>query len=642
LSHFEDAMPFAVIRRYQKKLLPIFAILAMIAFVLSDFLMKSFNRGPGANADPEIVSISGKPVKRSDLEPILNSRSVANKFMFYATGGQDPIPFGGYSYRELVDGYILQKEADRLGIPDSPDFAKEWLKKMSNGKMTRQLFDSLIRQLGGDVSGQQALTALSAQLRLSQARQLLGSPLVSPLDIYDAYREQNERSVFRAVSFPAENFLDKVGEPTSTDVQALYDQFKGTLPDPDRDTPGFKIPREVRLEVISIDGAAVAKGIQAKLTEAELKTYYEGRKEDFKIESELPLDIFKDDEKAALTPTRYRSFADVKEALAPALAREKAQEEISDKLAAFREKQMDDFSDRYNDAVSENADAKKNNEPESAKIPAYASLAEAAKAAGLEHETTPRLSQRQAQTYGALGSAQAGLNPLNPGEARFSDAVFAPKSPLYDGLEFSEPNGRRYLVRKIEDSEPHVASLEEVRAEVVAAWKLGKARELAKKAAEDLAATLKKDGGKIKDQIVGGRPVIVTDAVSPLTMGMPIPGRGLQFAPATKTELFQFPKASEALRDAIFSLKPGGVAVEADTPKKNYYVVTLDRRDPATFTGLYGISGVPMIYQMDAFRKALEDDETDRMTSLRTKAGIPANWVPLDEKDRAEAQAKKG
>ncbi len=630
-------MPFAVFRRHQKKLLAVFAIMAMVAFVLSDSLNKSISRNNARSGDRVVVDLFGKPVRSSELQEFAQMRGVANRFIMIASGGADQVPFGGYTTRELVDGLILKHEADRLGIPEGSDFAREWLKRQSRGQMTRQLFESILRDLGGEVTGEQTLTCLASQIRLVQARVMLGQPLITPLDVFDSYRDQNERSSFKMVSFPATNYLDKVGEPSESDIETLYTSYKGTLPDPNRDTPGFKIPREIKVEVVSIDGAAVAKGIREKLTETELKTYYESRKDQFTRPNEFPPDIFKDDEKGLLTPPQYLPFAEVKDALAEALSRERAGEQISDKLEKFRADVIDKFSDEYHDAVSDNADAKKNGEKETATVPTASSLADAAKAAGLNHEITPLLSYDLAKNYGRLGTASVGLNPETPGELKFADAIFAPKSPLFDGMDFSEPSGFRYVVRKLEDLEPHIAPLPEVKPQVIAAWKLARARELAEKAAKELAEATKKDGGKFKEAVVGGRPVVPVDSVSRMVMGMPIPGRGLQFAPPAKSELHEIPKASDELRDAMFSLKTGEVAVGSDLPKSTYYVVTLDKRDPATFSGLYGLTGMPMLYQSDAMRKAFEDDGDHRMAGLRAKAGITPDWVPNDEKERQAA-----
>ena len=92
-----------------------------------------------------------------------------------------------------------------------------------------------------------------------------------------------------------------------------------------------------------------------------------------------------------------------------------------------------------------------------------------------------------------------------------------------------------------------MADLDEVRDQVVRAWKLEKARPLAQKAAEELAAKVKAQGGEIKDLIVDGRPVIAIESVTKLKPGMPIPSQfGGQFrfqrGPATPTELPRSPR----------------------------------------------------------------------------------------------------
>jgi hypothetical protein len=634
-------MPFAVFRRHQKKLIAAFGILAMLAFVLSDTLSRVGRENSGKYGNRVIVDLYGKPVYRSDLEMLAQQRGLANQFLAVAFG--EPQAFGGLNTRDLVDALILKHEADRLQIPETSEFGREWLRSTwarvhPNTPMDRRIFESLLLQLGPDTGSERLLASIASQVRLFEARRLLGQPVVTPLDVFEAYREQNERSSFRVVSFPAGNFLDKVGEPSSAEVESLYEKYKDVLPEADSPTPGFKIPRQVKLEVLSLDGNAVAKAIQDKLTEAELKAYYESRKDDFTRPNELPTDVFAGDEKAALTPPQYIPFAEVKDALAAALAREKAQEQISDKLAKFRDESLDEFSNRYQDAVSENADAKKNGEPERMTVPTPTSLAEAAKANGLEHEVTPLLSKDEAKAYGQIGNASIGLNPSQTRDVKFADEVFAPKSPLFEGMEFNEPGGRRYLVRKLEDIEPHVAPLSEIKPRVIAASKLEKARGLAEKAAKELAETIKKDGGKFKDQIVAGRPVIAIEGATKLVPGIAPPDRPFQQGPPKKADLAQIPKASDSLRDDLFGLKPGEVAVNVDLPKLTYYVMTLDHRDPAPFSGLYGFSALPFAYQNDAYRKAILADDEQRMTTLRAKAGLKADWTPPDEKDREDPE----
>src|SRR5215208_326846 len=184
-------MPFAVFRRHQRKLLAIFAILAMFGFVLADSLPRLLSSGYGAgNQDPVVVELYGKPLHRSDINEMVVQRTNANRFMAPFAGGR-PV-FGDISTRAIVDAIILQHEADKLRMPAGSDVGREWLKKVTNGLMNRELFEGTLRGFGNTVSGEQILSDIANQVRISNVRQLLGSPVVTPLDVFQAYRDQNE------------------------------------------------------------------------------------------------------------------------------------------------------------------------------------------------------------------------------------------------------------------------------------------------------------------------------------------------------------------------------------------------------------------------------------------------------------------
>ena len=70
-------------------------------------------------------------------------------------------------------------------------------------------------------------------------------------------------------------------EPSAAEIEALFEKYKDVLPDPARETPGFKVPRQIQVEILSIDGNALEREIMDKLTEQELRTAYENRKKEF-------------------------------------------------------------------------------------------------------------------------------------------------------------------------------------------------------------------------------------------------------------------------------------------------------------------------------------------------------------------------
>ena len=470
-------------------------------------------------------------------------------------------------------------------------------------------------------------------------RQLLGDPIVTPLDVFQSYRDQNERVSARAVPFPVENYVAQVPEPTEEQVRAYYEQYKDLPPDPARDTPGFRIPRQIQAEILSIDGAALARQMQEKLTEAELLSYYENRKSEFaQPPGELPQDLFADDPAAALTPPLVQPFSEVRSTLAFALAEEKAQTEIADRFAKIRDDVMIPFADAYLDASDRQAEAKKQGETATVALPQPENLKEVAAKAGMNHEITPLLTREQAEEYGQVSGAEVGLSRLSGGR-RFAAEFFDTKSGLYEPVELTDPQGTRFLVRKIADQPSRIPPLKEVRPQVVQAWKLEQARSLAEKAAREFAETVRSNGGVIKDDQVKDRSVVITEPVTRLQPGAPLPGQFFASGPPTETEIRQIPNAGEALRNALFDLTPGSVAVAPNQPKTIYYVLTQDRREPASFAALYAPNGDYMRYLSESMDEAQRRRDDEWMNQLRKQAGLKPDWKPRDEVDAEEETA---
>ena len=170
-------MPFAVFRRHQRKLLAIFAILAMFGFVLADSLPRLLSGDTTADADPVVVELYGRPVRSSEVGAMAAERSRASRFiaeLAMLIGGRpiDPAQiFGDVKTRPIVDALILQHEADALGMPAGPEVAREWLKQRTGGLINADLFEEALRRSGVQVTGEQILSDIANQVRLANVRQ---------------------------------------------------------------------------------------------------------------------------------------------------------------------------------------------------------------------------------------------------------------------------------------------------------------------------------------------------------------------------------------------------------------------------------------------------------------------------------------
>ena len=620
-------MPFEVFRRHQRKLLAVFAILAMFGFVVSDSLPRLLNSNSGGRDQP-VVTLYGKTIYRSALNEMLEQRNYANIFMSELNPSLGRNQFGGTKDRDLVDALVLEHEANSLGIPSGPEAGMAFLKRVTQDRMTSEIFDFLIGRMNNRVSGEQVLSYLADQVRLQKVRVLPGSPLVTPYDVFRTYRDQNERVSGKAVEIPVEKFLAKVPEPSPTEIEALYEKYKDFLADPARETPGFKVPRQIQVEILSIDGNALARGIMDKLTEQELRTAHENRKKEFPQRSELPVDLFAG--QPELTPPILRPFEEVRTELAVTLAEERAQNEISERFTKIKEEVLMPFADEYATALDEHEEAKKKSPKATMNLPVPPDLKEVAQRDGLNYEVTKLLSREEAEHYGPISTAEAGITPLSGGR-KFAEEFFDSKKGLYEPEELTDPGRTRYLARKIKDVPPHVPPLDEVRPDVSLAFKMAQARVLAEKSASELAQQLKKKGGSIKESIVDGYRVL---SIAPLSRRQSriVPSQFYLYTEAAEeTPIPDVAYPGEAFRDAYFGLQSGSVAVAPNQPRTVYFVMALDRREPATFSALYAPYGDQRRYESSTQNQAGRQLVEEWMNWLRRKAGLKTDWVPPDE-----------
>ncbi|MDB5349902.1 MAG: hypothetical protein JWN86_1149 [Planctomycetota bacterium] len=622
-------MPFAVFRKHQRKLLAIFAILAMFGFVLSDSLPALVGgrggQGRGGANDPVVAKLNWKSLHASDLEPMRLQRQRANFFLAAVFQGDRNTPqqfFGGTTTRDLVDALILEHEAQSLGMPATTELANQWLRQRTGGMASPRLFEEIYRgsNLSQQVTDEQLLLEIANQIRIQDVRNLPFTAETTPLDVYAAYRDQSEKVSAYAAPVRVEEFVSKAPAPSEAEIGALYESAKNRYPDPNRPDPGFKIAQKVKYEMVTADVPALADTIRPKLTTQELRDTYEARKVEFPANpGELPLSLFA----GAPDLTPHDAFPDVKERVAFVLSEEKAREEINGKFDDLKNNVMRPFEDKYFEAVgSEGKAASRSDTLKPGDL-----IKSAAAKAGLTYEATPLVPATDPDKFGPIAKSRVGtVASFDSSSPSFLELAYAPKTTLYDPLELSGDGGRRFLAWKVEDVSPRVPSLQEIREDVIRAWKLAKARPLAEAEAKALAAAAEKAGGgaKLKD-VVGKRAIIQTEP-RPKMMFAPMMDMR-SFGRPRPAEIPEIPQAGDAIRTALFSLEPKTSAVAADDSQSVYYALTLKEREPVDFDGLYSM-GTNAFMLQEVSQEALLHRVEDWKQTLRLKAGLPADWTP--------------
>ncbi|MDZ4658776.1 MAG: hypothetical protein SH868_14465 [Bythopirellula sp.] len=198
-------------------------------------------------------------------------------------------------------------------------------------------------------------------------------------------------------------------------------------------------------------------------------------------------------------------------------------------------------------------------------------LKERAKEAGITSEETVLVTQRElADTYvGKAVDAQTQSELVL--QAAFDDLQ------LYEPMLAKDLDANYYLVTKVEDVPEKVPAFDEIKSEVLQAWKIREAAKLALTRAEELAAAAQKAGDTLGTFFIG-KPyeVLTTDLFSWLTFG------------STPAEMERGPRLGDAppltavgpdFMTKAFELKADEVAALLNFDQTNAYIFRVDRRE---------------------------------------------------------------
>ena len=235
-----------------------------------------------------------------------------------------------------------------------------------------------------------------------------------------------------------------------------------------------------------------------------------------------------------------------------------------------------------------------------------------------------------------------------------------PTPPTPGVLKADEPY---YLVWRSEDKPPRTLSFEQARPRVEAAWRLAKARELAKKAADELAQEAK----GLKGNLLALKDFALKKGYSELELG---PMAKLQNVHATTVTAapglygpYRVPAALVAhpgpqFADELLALrdKPlGDTVVVADQPKDHYYVAVLVDREERTaqdFMRVYQMTNVPSkgaiplmsadpLYQQHALVEARDKAAREVIARLKLEANYSENEEVLKRLEESANRSRE-
>jgi hypothetical protein len=309
------ASPFTVFRRYQKVLLAVTGILAMIAFVFIGPTCLQSSRSLGQGQNPAVVSWKFGTIHEGEMFSRMKMRRDLNQFLIQARllAGQ-PLSENyqrfDVSEQGVVNGMVLSQLGKDLGLIISDDIVNMRLAEWTGNRVRPGDLEQIIARLTQQrVSSQQIFEALRQEFLAEYAYQLwLAGAGVDPLLIRDDFsldppeqRWENflrlEQSIVAQVMpVPVAEFIDEVAEPTDAELREFYNRYKNQEPIPGSPEPGFRQPYRAKFEYFKADMESMVASVMPQITDREISEYYEKNKDTLFRAASLPdLDEKKND-----------------------------------------------------------------------------------------------------------------------------------------------------------------------------------------------------------------------------------------------------------------------------------------------------------------------------------------------------------
>jgi hypothetical protein len=318
--------PFAIFRKHERVLMVVVTILAMVAFIAFDQITPAqvpviFGTLAGAGLFWAVGAQTGRgweyavaggvlglavglvlprwfgpePAYRTtagnlsdrELYEMMTQRQRVNQWAVQAMARsledsrsqQVPAnPFGPPVEDEVVRIWLLNKEADDLGIHLSDDAVIEFIRQLTNSRLSQQDFIAIRNQVGWSES--QLLDAIRYELRAQLAAELLLPDLYpTPDEYWEIYKRLNVTTEVALAELPVEAFVNEQAEPTQQELQELFEKYKAVLPNTlGPGTPGFYQPDHVQFASLEADFEQTKEKTPPP-SEEEIREHYEQNKD---------------------------------------------------------------------------------------------------------------------------------------------------------------------------------------------------------------------------------------------------------------------------------------------------------------------------------------------------------------------------
>lgn len=249
------------------------------------------------------VETSVGNIQQEQLKILIRDRQIANRFVqqvFYSANPPQNIPMlqefqqrqlqqflFRFNYAHEIDedvvfGYLMQHDADRMGIEVTDEAVNTFINQISGSKsLTRDDLKKI--RMGMRLGEKRLFDVLRAELRARMAMQMqVPRDLATPDEYWRVFERLNVSQKLDVAAIPVESFVAGVADPTEDEMSTFFEQHKTQFPDQlGPGSPGFREPRRVRIAYLEANYEDI-ESLVGEISAEEIETYYEENKEQFR------------------------------------------------------------------------------------------------------------------------------------------------------------------------------------------------------------------------------------------------------------------------------------------------------------------------------------------------------------------------
>ena len=302
--------PFRTFQRNQKGCMAGATLLAIISFLFLGVIIQLIGgRGPDAQKSTIAESRRFGKVTNYDLYHLQENHASLKRFLevllinlsrdlaedrTFEEVGYILYPLRAFineisqfqNPEQLVNVWLVTQYAKDEGLSPDWEDAKNLLKQLTNNALTESIYTDTLDAVG--FTHKQVEQLLTRHLLWEQSfeRFSLSVNAVSPATRWDWYQRLFRQITVEAAAVSVDSLIDQVGEPSNSQLNALFEKYQTRRYDPTSMESGFIMPTELAFQYVI---AEPTQELLDSITEEEMLAYYEENKNPFFLKPTAPL-----------------------------------------------------------------------------------------------------------------------------------------------------------------------------------------------------------------------------------------------------------------------------------------------------------------------------------------------------------------